>query len=318
MWLNEKVKIILITGCLGDISINMVRLLRDEGYTGMIIGADVRKEFFSDFFYDANYILPKASSPNYLEELESLVLSQKVDLLIPNSEAELNRLPDVLPYENYGVKVLKVAHSVIEVCLDKLKTVRFLEHKKLNFPITSVLESDNKMKLDFPCVIKPRFGQGSKDILILQNENQSESLKFREGYLCQELLGDEDQEFTCGLFRTYAGEIRTITICRRLMGGYTGYGEVRDNPEIEEYLNLIADGLGLVGSVNVQLRLTKRGPVCFEINPRFSSTILFRHKIGFRDFVWSLQIIYNNKIERYDHENTFGTRFYRGNMEYII
>jgi carbamoyl-phosphate synthase large subunit len=35
--------------------------------------------------------------------------------------------------------------------------------------------------------------------------------------------------------------------------------------------------------------MTSRGPVVFEINPRFSSTVMFRHKLGFPDFVWSLQ-----------------------------
>jgi len=44
----------------------------------------------------------------------------------------------------------------------------------------------------------------------------------------------------------------------------------------------------LQGSMNIQLILTDSGPRIFEINPRFSSTVLMRHKLGFCDFLWSL------------------------------
>ena len=46
--------------------------------------------------------------------------------------------------------------------------------------------------------------------------------------------------------------------------------------------------LNLNGSINIQLRLTKNGPRVFEINPRFSSTALMRHRIGFSDVLWAI------------------------------
>ena len=50
----------------------------------------------------------------------------------------------------------------------------------------------------------------------------------------------------------------------------------------------IAKGLNLRGSMNIQMRLTTQGPRVFEINPRFSSTVLMRHRIGFSDVLWAL------------------------------
>ena len=41
--------------------------------------------------------------------------------------------------------------------------------------------------------------------------------------------------------------------------------------------------------MNVQLRLTDRGPRVFEINPRFSSTVLMRHRMGFTDVLWAIE-----------------------------
>jgi carbamoyl-phosphate synthase large subunit len=39
----------------------------------------------------------------------------------------------------------------------------------------------------------------------------------------------------------------------------------------------------------VQLRLTDKGPRVFEINPRFSSTVLMRHRMGFSDVLWAIE-----------------------------
>jgi carbamoyl-phosphate synthase large subunit len=43
--------------------------------------------------------------------------------------------------------------------------------------------------------------------------------------------------------------------------------------------------------LNVQLRLRGGIPYVFEINPRFSSTLMMRHKIGFQDFIWTLDYL---------------------------
>jgi carbamoyl-phosphate synthase large subunit len=72
-----------------------------------------------------------------------------------------------------------------------------------------------------------------------------------------------------------------------------------ENPDIDQLLVRIAKGLNLVGSINVQLRLTSKGPIVFEINPRFSSTVFFRHLMGFDDVIWSLQQARHMQISAY-------------------
>ena len=57
----------------------------------------------------------------------------------------------------------------------------------------------------------------------------------------------------------------------------------------EHMCEKIATGLDLRGSMNIQLRLTDKGPRVFEINPRFSSTVLMRHRIGYRDVLWTIE-----------------------------
>ena len=103
----------------------------------------------------------------------------------------------------------------------------------------------------------------------------------------------KNQEYTCGVFRSAGGDIRTITFRRALKNGMTGSGSVEENKEIQDLLHQIADAFELVGSINVQCILTKDGPKVFEINPRFSSTVRFRHLLGFQDVLWSILDILN-------------------------
>ncbi len=75
--------------------------------------------------------------------------------------------------------------------------------------------------------------------------------------------------------------MHSILILRQLGAGVTVYDGVVADSQIKKLCIDIAVALELTDSINVQLRLTRRGPVVFEINSRFSSTIVFRHKLGF-------------------------------------
>lgn len=107
---------------------------------------------------------------------------------------------------------------------------------------------------------------------------------------------------------------------RVLSGGLTARGEVIKDTVIESYVRAIASVLELNGVINVQLRLTRDGPRLFEINPRLSSTLVFRDKMGFSDLRWWVRDTvgqdYAPKIQQYKPP-PIGTRFYRGTHEYI-
>jgi carbamoyl-phosphate synthase large subunit len=79
-----------------------------------------------------------------------------------------------------------------------------------------------------------------------------------------------------------------LQLLRQLTEGTTSWAKVVDNKEALKMCRKIAKEIELQGSMNIQLILTDSGPRIFEINPRFSSTVLMRHKLGFCDLLWSL------------------------------
>ena len=135
-------------------------------------------------------------------------------------------------------------------------------------------------------------------------------------FIKQEYLNKEAEEYTCGLYRSTQGEVRSIIVKRTLMGGFTGYGEVCLDKEITRLLSSIAVKLNLIGSINIQLRNSDKGPCVFEINPRFSSTVRFRDMLGFNDLIWSLQDNLHLSIDPYTSLNE-GKKIYKGFSEYI-
>ena len=135
-------------------------------------------------------------------------------------------------------------------------------------------------------------------------------------FIVQEYLNEGEGEFTCGVFRSKKGVLRTMILKRELMGGFSGYGEVVENQQINKLLAAIAEKLTLVGSINVQLRITQKGPVVFEINPRFSSTVRFRQMLGFNDLEWSLEDRLALSLSEYA-DTAIGKKFYKGFNEYI-
>jgi carbamoyl-phosphate synthase large subunit len=214
-----------------------------------------------------------------------------------------------------GIPVVIPNKEVFDVAIDKLATAEFLKSLGSTYPWTSLVSDSTPQEL--PCIVKSR-GTGDKGgVEIVDESSVAYFTAKRAGNIWQEYL--EGDEYTAGVYGCQSGEIRIIVFKRKLSGGMTGYtmgGEVVDVPEITRVLTTLAKALKLKGSINVQLRLTKKGPVVFEINPRFSSTVVFRHKLGFTDLIWALEEKFGDPASPYVPPKT-GTKVYKGYTEYV-
>ena len=171
---------------------------------------------------------------------------------------------------------------------------------------------------EVPCILKDRWSWGSKSIVMIQDRDMARLYaRYRPNALFQELLLPDEEEYTCGVFRSNIGQIATVAFKRALTGGYTGKAVVVQDESMQKLCTRVAEVLNLRGSINVQLRKTVQGPMLFEINPRFSSTVLFRELIGFRDVLWSLQDLLGEKPDL-TFSPPVGVRIYRVSTEKIV
>ena len=298
---------ILVTGCGGDIGLAVGRILLDEKAAASVIGCDIQEDHAGKVFFDRCFVIERATAPNYIDTLLRLVEEEGIDLVIPTSEPELRTL---CTNDFFGRRELFLTanQKAMEIGFDKYRTAEFLQKNGLPHPWTQIA-ADGRPQ-EFPCILKSRTGCGSKDVCILTEEQYHQQKDYGEDDIFQELIAEDDAEYTCGVFRSSLGEIRSIIFRRKLKGGLTGSGIVEVIPEIEQLLNAVAMYLDLQGCINVQLRMRAGVPYVFEINPRFSSTVRFRHKLGFSDVIWSIQDRSRNIVDRYQAP-VAGRRFYK-------
>ncbi|TAK90623.1 MAG: ATP-grasp domain-containing protein [Burkholderiaceae bacterium] len=279
-------KRILITGIGGDISQSVAAIVRENRPTCHLVGADIHQQHGGSLFVDTQFTLPMANDPGYVAALQRLIAMESIDTVIPMTEPELSVIGARIEKFS-GVKWIFPGKEVVSECVDKLATAEMLERIGIRGPWTMPVSAG--MPDAYPCILKSRLGSGSRAVFIVRDEEEAAYVvKRHPDSIFQELLNPPDQEVTCAVYRTCDGRVATLQMLRRLVGGFTGWAKVINDAQTVVMCETIAHGLDLRGSMNVQLRITDSGPRVFEINPRFSSTTLMRHQLGFSDVLWAL------------------------------
>jgi len=279
-------KAVLITGIGGDISQGVATILRENRPDLRLIGVDVHAQHGGHLFVDQFALVPSASAPDYVDAIKAIVSKHSVDVVIPMSEPELGA---TRPFSELapGVKWITAGDRVVGAGLDKLETMRALTGLGVPVPWTKPVSEGRPIA--YPCILKNRSGSGSRAVFTVSNDEDVDYLVKRyPDAIFQELLEPADREVTCAVYRRRDGEVASLLMLRRLTGGFTGWAKIIKDEETSRMCEVIAQGLDLRGSMNIQLRLTDKGPRVFEINPRFSSTVLMRHRLGYTDVLWAL------------------------------
>jgi len=308
---------ILVTGIAGDIGTGIGRILQESRIAHKLLGCDIHGEHLGASIFDACYLMPPASSPEYLETLKSFVKENEIQGVVVSAEPELRFFAGQNEAALAGLPLVMANRLAMQTGFDKLATADFIRGIGCEAPWTTPIETEEPQA--FPCILKSRTGAGSRSIFLVKDATQVEAYRaLFKGFVWQEFIPGDSDEYTCGLYGCTNGEIRTIIFRRRLAGGLTGYAELVKNDTIEALCVRIGTALQLRGSINVQLRLGVRGPLVFEINPRFSSTVAFRHRLGFTDVLWSLQEQILAKETAYHPTHPPGTRIYRTSSEVVM
>lgn len=277
---------VLITGIGGDIAQGVATIIREARPDLRLIGVDVHDQHGGAYYVDELIRVPRASEQGYLEAIRDVLTSYSVDTLIPMSEPELHVMGPLIT-ELGENRCITSGERVVAAGIDKLATIDALS--RMGLPVPWTFPVGDQLPPEYPCILKSRFGSGSRAVFTVRDGEEGTYLakKYPEA-IFQEMLEPSDREITCAVYRRRDGEVASLLMLRRLAGGFTNWARVIEDEATAGMCQAIATGLELRGSMNVQLRLTDKGPRVFEINPRFSSTILMRHRLGYSDVLWAL------------------------------
>jgi len=296
---SKKIRI-LVTGIGGDIGIGIIQYLKEIKYHLLLIGCDTNNYPASKNDVDHFLNAPNAAEKEkYLDFILKVCQKYRIDLIVPSSEKEIkvfNEQRDI--FTNNNIELLINNAFIINTFMDKYKTIQFFKNNDIPYPKTYLMNNYNG-ELKFPYVLKLKETAGSKGIFIVNDKldlNYYKS-KYRDA-LVQEIVGDIDNEYTIGIF---SDGIKThqIAFQRYLgFGSLSRYVKIIHDDKIDQLAKKISELVKLKGSINIQVRKNKEGSyIPFEINPRLSSTLAFRHYFGFEDLKWWIELVYGNKIQ---------------------
>ena len=292
--------IILVTGIGGDIGQSVIKCLKDSHHTPYLIGCDIDYYAGGKEYVDMFYQAPHAGqTKEYLNFIINIINKNKCDYIIPTTEQEIEFYDANRTYfEINNIKVLINNPFIINTFSNKYRTICFLKKHNFPYPKTYKLSKYNN-ELEFPIIIKKETGSGGKGIHICHNEDELNYIRnmYNDDEIVQEMIGNPDDEYTIGVFSD-GFSVHTIAFRRYLdYGGRTKIAELIKDDRIDLFARNLAKVCELIGSINLQVRKTENGFVTFEINPRLSSTVYFRHFFGFRDVEWWLNIYEKKSID---------------------
>jgi carbamoyl-phosphate synthase large subunit len=309
---------VLITGVGGGgVGEQLTKAIRLSDNQYKIIGTDVTPISKGFKEVDFAYVVPRANADNYIEVILEICKKHNIKAFFSGYEAELQILASNKKiFEKEGIYVFVNKKELLDICLDKTKTVDFLAENGFYFPksqTVNTLQDIEKINY-FPIVLKPSTGGGgSMNVMIAQNKSELELfsvflLKIYSSFIAQEYVGTPEHEYTVGLlFDKDSNYINSIALKRQINAGLScrlripnntsnvslgknlvissgiSQGEFGHYPIVTEQCTEIAKKIKAIYSINLQCRLVEDKVYLFEINPRFSGTTSLRAMVGYNE-----------------------------------
>jgi carbamoyl-phosphate synthase large subunit len=264
----------------GEQLIKALKLSQNPYY---LIGADITPVSRGFSFVHDKYVLPPASDPNYVESLVEVCKKAKADVLFTGSEPELKRVSDVQDQiRNEGIFLPMNPKSVIDICMDKSKTMDFLQSNGFSFQKRKQLRNRRFTgNNDVSCGAETSIGGGgSANTFIAQDQKELElfgnwMLNIYPRFIIQEYVGNADCEYTVGVLSDMEGVlINSIAVKKILLSALSNRLKIRSRysdellvisngisqgqigrfPEVTSQCEVIAQKIGSRSAVNIQLR----------------------------------------------------------------
>lgn len=318
---------IIVLGISGNVSFGILRVLRKNFPKSKIIGCCVN-DTYNKIFCDKFVKSPLAESEEFIPWLLKICSDEKINIVFSGVEEVIWKISNHKDYiESFTDCVFTFSDTdKLFIGNNKYETVKWLKNNNLNYPRFIIPRSINDLinfyeDIKGPLILKPIKGKGSKGIKIIKSLDTINNLQNNlSNMICQEMIGNNDSEYTIGCYQNMSGEImEPIILKRELYNGHTIFAEIEDNFKIKNYALKIMKKFNPYGPLNIQLRLDKKGdPICFELNVRFSGTTLIRDYYGFKDVVSIFREKLEGSFSKQDFQIRENGKFIRFNDEFFF
>jgi carbamoyl-phosphate synthase large subunit len=268
---------VLVPGAGGPAAINTVKALKMVNFKGRIVSTDSNPLSAGFYLSDKYYIVPEAKDEKFFPQARKIILDEKIDTILPTSGF------DIYPYSEHkkelqelGTNVVISDSDTLNICRDKWLTFQTLKE----FDVAFTTLDPNEIK--FPCMAKPRFGKGAKNIFLCKNKTDLEyvTANFNDTMFQEYLPGEE---YTIDVLSDLQGKslIAVPRIRLETRGGVSTKGKIVLNKDIQEVCMKIAEFIKIIGPSCMQGILDSSAKFkLFEINPRLGGGTMFTTLAG--------------------------------------
>ncbi|MFO8021532.1 MAG: ATP-grasp domain-containing protein [Perlabentimonas sp.] len=274
--------------------------------SGKVIAANSEPITAGMIVADKSYVVPGVSSPKYIPKLLEICKDEKIKMVVSLFDVDLLFLSKERDkFIKQGIQLVVSDSWVIEIANDKWKTNNFLKEKSLATPRTFLSMASAKRALyedevNFPLIIKPRWGMGSLSIFKADNERelsffynfaQKNIKKSYLNILSQEELGGsviiqeyiDGKEYGLDVFNDLEGNYLKTFVKEKLAmrSGETDIARVIEDPRLTALGSILANHFRHRGNMDVDVLENKSGELfVLEMNARFGGGYPFSHLAG--------------------------------------
>ncbi|OOR99854.1 carbamoyl phosphate synthase large subunit [Haemophilus paracuniculus] len=220
---------------------------------------------------DGYFSVPKVLDENYIPELLSICLNNKISLVIPTIDTELLVLSENINlFKDKGVNIIVSSPSLIMQCRDKRKTNELFLNHHIEIPKQYDINS-----LSFPLFVKPCDGSLSKGIFIAKKKEDLTDEHFsNEKLMFMELISNgEYDEFTVDCYYDKNSELKCVVPRKRIFvrAGEVNKAVTKNNFIVTYFKENLSYLEGAKGCLTIQVFFHKQKDkiLGIEINPRF-------------------------------------------------
>lgn len=268
---------------------------------GRVYATNTIREVTGFLAADEAEVVPPSCDPSYIDRMLELCNRWKVKLLFSLHDWDATVIARARQrFLAVGTIPVMASAETMATCLDKYATVRAMERIGVPTPLTVLSIEEALDCLEFPMVVKPRWGQGSlgvfkaddrEDLEMCLRVSSRTARKF--AVACPEidplapqvivqdyLPGDE---FGCDIVNDLSGGFRKVFVKRKLSmhSGETDVAESVNRPDIAALAELVGRWSGHLGCMDSDWRIDAEGkPRLIELNPRFGGGYPFAHCAG--------------------------------------
>lgn len=296
--------------------VELIKIFKKEIDNVYIIGGDYSSNSPALLFCDKKYELPFKIDDNYIKEVLDICIKEKVDLVIPLIDPELEWYAKYKTIFNKNqIEVMVSLYESISISSDKLNT--FIFFNTFDFvknPYTALLKFFNEQEFETDSVIiKPKNGSSGAGIHKINKKYVLDFSKIKnldlEQYIVQEYI-DFDYETTIDVFIDSNNQM--IELCQRkrlkTRGGEVERAITTKNKEITHLIRKIIEKTSFFGVINIQVMTKDNQHYVGEINPRFGGGVPLAYHSGANMIEHIQKLVKKNEIAQCGdsrYENNF-------------